>query len=103
MEVSPKRLIATGRKDYHILLAHQNQLNHTIMNTFRSLFTVAVATVLCLPCSLLLSGSVAFVLCGVAYTFALSCVLLGSRLGRSFLRAWWRATLRLENLLMPRL
>lgn len=87
-----------------ILLAHQNQLNHTIMsNTFRSLFTVAVATVLCLPCSLLLSGSVACVLCGVAYTFALSCVLLGSRLGRSFLRAWWRATLRLENLLMPRL
>ena len=72
-------------------------------NTFRSLFTVAVATVLCLPCSLLFSGSVACVLCGVAYTFALSCVLLGSRFGRSFLRAWWRATLRLENLLMPRL
>lgn len=69
----------------------------------RASFVVALGTVQITPCLLLLCDSLASFAIGIVYSVCLAYFWNSTIIGRRFFRAFYRSTLRLENLMRPTL
>lgn len=58
-----------------------------------------VAFIVFAPCILCVSEETSTIILGILYAFVLSTIIRSTRIGRKFLRCYWREILRLDNFL----
>lgn len=58
-----------------------------------------VAFIVFAPCILCVSEEISTIILGILYVCAVSTIIKSTRIGRKFLRCYWREILRLDNFL----